>query len=304
MEGDGLAWPIDMAARRGAGLDRALVLGGGGLYFIAWQVGYLHAAARDGLALAAAERIVGTSAGSVVATCVAGGHVGRLHAQLAALSKAPALLSALAPSTRLRPSQQRAVDAFAAATDSEVDTIREIGRRALAAVTVEPGRMRTSLQVAVQAVAWPSDRLHVTCVDAYSGERCVITAGARVRPARAAAASSAVPGLFPPQPIGDRRCMDGGVSGSGLHTDLVAGARRVIVLSLGDARSPAGMTSPAGSVPAELARLEATGTAVLVRSPGEVDREALMSPDAVPDALRAGAALAQADADALRAFWS
>ena len=40
---------------------------------------------------------------------------------------------------------------------------------------------------------------------------------------RAVAASSAVPGIFAPQAIGDRRCMDGGVSGPGTHLDLLAG---------------------------------------------------------------------------------
>ena len=38
---DGLARPVDYAARYGAGADRVLVLGGGGIFFIAWQVGYL-----------------------------------------------------------------------------------------------------------------------------------------------------------------------------------------------------------------------------------------------------------------------
>ena len=43
-----------------------------------------------------------------------------------------------------------------------------------------------------------------------------------------------MPGLFAPQPIGDRRCMDGGISGTGTHLDLLAGARRVVVLALTD----------------------------------------------------------------------
>ena len=63
-----------------------------------------------------------------------------------------------------------------------------------------------------------------------------------MRVARAVAASSAVPGLFTPQPILDRRCMDGGVSGTGTHLDLVAGARRAVVLHLTDG---AGADDPA-----------------------------------------------------------
>ena len=41
-------------------------------------------------------------------------------------------------------------------------------------------------------------------VDTYSGERCVVTGRAGVPLDRAVAASSAVPGLFAPQPIVDR----------------------------------------------------------------------------------------------------
>ena len=41
--------------------------------------------------------------------------------------------------------------------------------------------------------------------------------------ARAAAASSSVPVIFSPQPLHDRRAMDGGVSGTGIHADLAAG---------------------------------------------------------------------------------
>ena len=65
---DSLALPIDMAARYGAGADRVIAMGGGGLYFVAWQVGYLNALARTGVDLGLGERVVGTSAGSVVAT--------------------------------------------------------------------------------------------------------------------------------------------------------------------------------------------------------------------------------------------
>ena len=41
-----LAVPVDFDARYGAGIDRGVSLGGGGLYFVAWLVGYLHGMAR------------------------------------------------------------------------------------------------------------------------------------------------------------------------------------------------------------------------------------------------------------------
>ncbi len=302
---DGLAWPVSFEARYGDGLDRAVSLGGGGVFFVAWQVGYLRAAADAGIDLGRADRVVGTSAGSIVSTTLVSGRLGWLHAQLSALGRVPALVSALAPAGRLTPSQERAGSLFVEAADAEPATIREIGRTALAAVTPEPGRMRRNLALVLQTTAWPDDRLHITCVDAYTGERCVVTRATGVRTSRAAAASSAVPGLFPPQPVGDRRCMDGGVSGSGTHLDLVAGARRVLVLSLvdGTVAGEPRMTTRSDTITKERAAVEAAGGRVLVRSPAGVDLGALMSPDVIPQALRQGAEQARADLDDLGALW-
>jgi NTE family protein len=152
--------------------------------------------------------------------------------------------------------------------------------------------------------SWPSPQLHITCVDAFTGERCVITKAAKVGVARAAAASSAVPGVFSPQPIGDRRCMDGGVSGSGTHLDLVAGAERVVVLALDDGSSlkVGMMTNAPGSTEAELDALRASGSQVFLRTPEAVDILKLMDPTAVPEAIEMGRRQATADADALQAF--
>jgi NTE family protein len=303
---DGLAAPIDFGARYGAGASRALCLGGGGLYFIAWQVGYLHCASEAGVDVAAADRIVGTSAGSVVAAVVSAGRLGRLKAQVSALGKVPALLNVLAPATELSPSQDRALQAFSSAPDARPETIRRIGHAALAAVTPDPARMRGNLRLIVTGTSWPNPRLEISCVDAYTAERCILQESAKVHPARACAASSAVPGLFPPQPIGDRRCMDGGVSGTGLHSDRVAGAERALVLSLSDGSNVTvpGMTVAVGSIERELAALAASGTRAFVRGPGTVDVEQLMSPAAVPAALADGARQATADLDELREFWA
>ena len=303
---DMLGWPISFEARYGRGLDRTVCLGGGGLYFIAWQVGYLQTAALGGVDFKLAERVVGTSAGSVVATALTGGRIGRLHGQVSALSRFPPLLRALAPAVTLRPSQQRAVDEFVAASDAESETVKSIGRAALAAVTPDPVRLRANLQMVLQANTWPSPVLHITCVDTYTGERCVITETAGIRPSRAAAASSAVPGLFPPQPIADRKCMDGGVSGSGLHLDVLAGAGRVLILGLSDGTTitEAGMTEKVGTIEDELAALKDSGTLAYLRVPADVDREKLMSVEVVPQALQDGARQAEIDLPELREFWA
>jgi NTE family protein len=302
--GDGLARPIDFDAQAGAGLRLGVSLGGGGVYFVAWQASYLHELAQHGIDLAHADRVVGTSAGSLVAAVVVGEHLTRFQREISLLAEHPKLIATLAPAGTLHPSQQRAVDAFTTATDANVETIRAIGYAALAAQTPAPSVMVRNIGLVVGGRKWPSPALHITCVDAYTGERCVITKSAAVPVARAAAASSAVPGIFPAQPIGDRRCIDGGTSGSGTHLDLLAGSERAFVLALTDGSNVdgGGMTTQAGSQQREYDALVASGTRVFRRIPEAVSLEKLMDPDGVSDAIATGSRQAAADVDELETF--
>ena len=98
--------------------------------------------------------------------------------------------------------------------------------------------------------------------------------------------------------------MDGGVSGSGTHLDLLAGSRHVVVLALTDGSDvkQAMMTMQPGSTEADLDALRAAGSDVFLRTPTSVDVVTLMDPLAVPDAIAMGKTQAAADADALQAF--
>ncbi len=301
-----IARPRSFEARYGAGLSHGLCLGGGGLFFVAWQTAYLHTLAEGGLNLDAAERVVGTSAGSVVAAALLGGRLNLVHRELAILGKAPKVVAALAPSSDLRPSQQRALDLFWQAQDSEPATIRAIGHAALASAGPAARTMRRNVALIIGAKRWPSPTLHISCVDAYTGERCFVTREAGVAVSTAAAASSAVPGLFPPQLIADRRCMDGGVSGSGTHLDVLAGAQRVLVLALSDGSelTEGMMTSQPSGGRREIEDLMATGTKVELRTPEAVDPLELMSPASVPKALAMGARQASSDLADLTSFWN
>lgn len=302
---DGLHWPRDFAARRGAGHRNALVLGGGGIYFVAWQIAYLRELKRLGVDLSRASIVVGTSAGSVVAALTAAGKLDRAARQLQALAKVPALVSALAPASGLNASQQRALDIFSAARDDHPDTIRAIGFAALAAKAVPPAKVRRSIGLLMPGAKWPSDALHIATVDAYTGERLVVRATSGVPVTHAAAASSSVPGIFSPQPILDRRCMDGGVSGSGINSDVVAGAERVVILALGAGRpgpEPV-MTIAPDSVAREREALEAAGAQVAIKGPVKFELSQLMSPLSAGEAMKQGTAKARADAADLAELW-
>lgn len=301
---DGLALPRDFDVRYGAGLRLGVSLGGGGLFFVAWQVSYLYELASHHIDLAVADRVVGTSAGSLVASVLEADRLGRFHRELSVLTKLPKLIGALAPAGDLHPSQQRALDRFRAAANADPATVRAIGHAGLAAQTPAASVMARNVGLVLASRKWPSSALHLICVDSFTGERCVVTGAAHVGVARAVAASSAVPGLFAPQPIGDRRCMDGGVSGSGVHLDLLAGSQRVVVLALTDGSdvTEALMTIRPGSSEAELAALRASGSQVMLRVPESVDVAMLMDPSAVPVAIEMGRRQAIADADEMRAF--
>jgi NTE family protein len=301
---DHLARPRDFDARYGDGLRLGLCLGGGGLFFVAWQLSYLHAMDERGIDLSVADRVVGTSAGSLVASAVTAHRLNLLYRELTVLAKAPKVIGALAPSGNLHASQGRALELFRVAGDCRPDTVRAIGYAALAAQTPPTPTMPRTIGMVLAMWRWPARSLEVTCTDAYTGERCVITQAANVGIGRAVAASSAVPGLFAPQPIGDRRCMDGGVSGSGTHLDLLAGSRRVVVLALTDGTGIVEgiMTTGPGETEKEHAALEATGTSVFRRVPRDVDPFTLMDPTAVPLAIEMGRLQAEEDADELRRF--
>lgn len=301
---DGMAVPRDMSAGYGEGLPYGLCLGGGGLWFVAWQVTYLSELLAAGVDLKGASRVIGTSAGSIVSSVLEAGNLKRLNGELGVLARLPGLIGVLAPASKLAPSQEHALEKFWAAQDSEPDTIQAIGHAALAAQTPSAIAMRRNLAVILVSRRWPAAALHLTAVDAFTGERLVVSARHGVSVPRAAAASSAVPGLFAPQPLLDRRAMDGGVSGTGLHLDLLAGARRAVVMQLTDGADAleGAMTQRPGDPVAELEALEASGTKVFSRMPESVDLDRLMDPAAVPDAIAMAQRQARADADELRAF--
>lgn len=301
----GMALPRSMAALYGRGIDRGLVLGGGGVWFVAWQTGYLRRLEELGLGLGLADRLVGTSAGSLVASILAGERLSGFGRTVDLLTRAPGLLALMTSSGPLEPSCQRALDAFRDSRDSTPETLRAIGFAALAARTPSADTTARNLGVILRMRKWPSSRLHITCVDAFTGERCVITRSAGVPLARATAASSAVPGIFAPQPVQDRKCMDGGVAGTGVHLDLVAGARKALVISLVDGSEPelAWGTMTPESIRQEFDDLVATGTEALRIIPRAEVPEDVMDPRLAVNAAREGVRQADEDLDRLRDFW-
>jgi len=80
---DGLAIPIatkPTVSKLAKGLDRTMVLGGGGEYYIAWYCGFFHGLIEAGLDMAQLpEMVVGTSAGSYMGSSLLSGEFTRLR---------------------------------------------------------------------------------------------------------------------------------------------------------------------------------------------------------------------------------
>lgn len=301
-----VALPRDFEACYGAGLDRTLVLGGGGVWFVAWQTGFLRRLGELDVHLGNADRFVGTSAGSVVASIVSGERLAGFARTVDLLAKAPKVLGLIAPAGSFAPSQQHALDLFREALDNQPSTLRRIGYAALAAQTPSKEATARNLALILRMRRWPSPRLHISCVDAYTGERCIVAAEHGIPINRATAASSAVPGIFAPQQILDRRCMDGGVAGTGVHLDVVAGARRALVVSLVDGTEESlqwGTATPA-SIRQEYDDLLASGTDALRVTPDVTVPEDVMDPALAAAAVTQGARQAEQMADQIRDFWA
>lgn len=205
-------------------MSRALVLGGGGITGIAWELGLLAGLAEKGLDLTSADQVVGTSAGSVVgAQILSGVPIEDLYAEQ--LMDATGEIAARMGTG--------AVARFVIASLWPGDASRGrayLGRAALAARTVPESERRGVIESRLRSRSWPERRLLITAVDAETGEPRVFQRDSGVELSDAVAASCAVPIVWPPITIQGHRYIDGGVR-SIANADLATGCDRVVVLA-------------------------------------------------------------------------
>ncbi|WBC15992.1 patatin-like phospholipase family protein [Micromonospora sp. WMMA1998] len=276
-------------------MGRALVLGGGGVTGVAWEVGLLAGFAGRGLRLDEADLVVGTSAGSVVGAQVRSGTpLAELYeAQLRPpRDEVPARLGA---GVLLR-------WAWAGGRGRDAARARaRIGAMALSARTPSEQSRRAVIAARLPSSQWPAARLLVTAVEAVSGEFVVFDADSGVPLADAVGASCAVPGVWPPVTVGGRRYVDGGVR-SPVNADLAAGCGQVVVL--------APTTAAVGPMPrlaAQVGALRKAGARVAVVSPDRAARTAIgrnvLDPARRAASARAGFAQAEAVAHEVSAVW-
>jgi NTE family protein len=272
---------------------RALVLGGGGVTGVAWEVGLIHGLAEEGVDLTDADLFVGTSAGSIVAAQLAGGKklADMYSTELADTSgdrnarigTAVVLQFAAAMLWPGHPQRGRA----------------RLGRAALRARTVPESARRKAIMTRVTAAEWPPAQLRVTAVEAETGKFVVFGNDSGVPLVDAVAASCAVPIVWPPMTVAGKRYIDGGVR-SLANVDIAKGYDRVVVIApaLGYVRR--------SRADVQARRLgPAVRTAVI--SPSDAALTAIgrnpLDPDRRAGAAEAGYRQATEVADRVRAVW-
>lgn len=207
-----------------------LVLGGGGVVGIAWELGVLEALAQAGaLDPTSATTLVGTSAGSVVSSQLAAGQ--RIDDLVGAqLAPAPAVGGGAAA-----PDMNAVMQIFGGlmtATEMTPDLARTVGKQAVDAPTGSEDAWVGSFDAFMGVDEWPEHDLRVVAMSTSKGERRVWTRSDGVPVQRAVASSCSVPGLFPPVTIDGDRYTDGG-AWSPSNADLLAGEGLDAVLFIG-----------------------------------------------------------------------
>jgi NTE family protein len=187
-----------------------------------------------------------------------------------------------------------------AASADRMEACRRIGALALAAQTVPEPVRREVIAARLPVEGWPDRPILLPAVDAHSGQSVVFTREHGVELVDAVAASCAVPGVWPPVTIGDRRYIDGGVR-SVTNADLAAGSDPVLILQ----PLPADAPRPWGDLREEIAALAPAAVYVLSADQDSLDAFGTnpLAPAARGPSARAGRALGQRHAAALAAFW-
>ncbi|MET8233305.1 patatin-like phospholipase family protein [Micromonospora sp. NPDC005298] len=277
-------------------MRRALVLGGGGVTGVAWELGVLAGLAERGVPVTEADLVVGTSAGSVVGAQVRSGvPLEQLYEeQLAPPTGEVAARLGFVALARLVWAGGRTRDAARSRA--------RIGAMAVAARTPSEASRRAVIEARLPNREWPARRLLVTAVDAATGEFVVFDGTDGVSLVDAVGASCAVPGVWPPVTIGSRRFVDGGMR-STVNADLAAGADAVLVLAPTSAAF-----GPMPRLSAQVGELRTAGSQVVVVTPDAAARTAIgrnvLDPARRAGAARAGRAQAATVADEVTALWA
>jgi NTE family protein len=303
---------IDATRRAPAAGERALVLGGGGSAGNAWLIGVVAGLFDAGLDVTEADLIIGTSAGSTAAAQITSAASTELLAAI--LAAVPQQRTSTVGSDPGRAPSGPAAEhlermrAIIDAAEDAADWRRRMGAAALdmdvAADDSRQARWRATVAARLPGQHWPQRTVHITAVDAHTGEPVVFDRHSGVDLVDAVAASCAGGGFA--YGIGDRRYIDGGYRRSSENADLGAGYGRVLVLSPLGGRTLTPLDWGT-NLAAQVDELRAGGSRVETILPDSNSREAfgdnMMDLSSRRPAARAGYDQGIAVAEQLTEFW-
>ena len=276
---------------------RGLVLGGGGVSGIAWEAGVLTGLRDGGVDVENWDLVIGSSAGAIVGTRLLGSDLREFYDQQASdditaedeqvrllagrlggwmfitgrrrrfewlprLWATTIVARAILKRTiqrRLRGRVRRIVvppSPFArGGPDAELARVGAFARAA--SIASEETWLQVIASAILPVTEWPHELL-LTAIDAHDGSLVAFDSRSGVPLLLAAAASAAVPGIFPPVRIDGRRYIDGGTA-SDTNAHLATTCDEVLVIAPMDR----------GYLPREVDALRLAGTSVSVIRPNE-----------------------------------
>ncbi|MGH3306094.1 MAG: patatin-like phospholipase family protein, partial [Nocardioides sp.] len=181
----------------------ALVLGGGGITGIAWELGILKGLADAGVDVTGADTVIGTSAGSVVGAQVTGARsLDEVYAtQLAPPDHEIGARVGRATMFRLVPPM--------VVPGSEARKLRRIGRMSMRAHPPGGSERIEVIRSRLGDVPWPDRDLRITAFEAETGKFVTFDRSSGVELVLAVAASCAVPLVWPAVAVDGRHYLVG-----------------------------------------------------------------------------------------------